>query len=514
MSRLGSLQAKRLKRWLLRLRGAKPSGQQGPILENVPPSRPCLEQPTTISFARVVEGPATGARDGEVVKPLGDTVASARGAWGDRSQEVCLFDKRPSFTINDLPKELFVRILSYDDDSNEGPSLPLVASWTCSRWRDVVLHTPTLWSVVRLCSYGAGLPEILLRSEGCGIDFILDPLSSQSITFPRDVSALLRVLQPHLRRVNSLNLVLPDHECVETVLAELCGVVPNLHALELSLPYDLCSGLQSFASSLSPDVSTAFGAIGCGSGEKLQVLKLRAVPFPWHDLAFSHLTTLCMTAMCTDETAIVWEQLADSLSRNSSTLEELVLDQCEFQIMDEEFDQPVIDLPKLKYLHLRLVDPALITTLLSHVSMPNLETLELEFDADDQCEVFRALFPLADANAPSCPDKHPAVSLRRVRNLTIQGGAYPADLFCEIISRMPDLERLMLGGCVVTSAVISALSISRIARKLTDMWLELCDNYCKFDLDKLARARCGSVRIHEISPGAKGHAHAQPVEVM
>ncbi|KAG9094377.1 hypothetical protein FS749_012596 [Ceratobasidium sp. UAMH 11750] len=504
MPRLASLQAKRLKRWLLRLRGAKPSGQQAVVVGSASRN----DEASVALVARAV-----GA---QVIEIQSGGEANINATVIERNVPVDETWSEPkecsSLSINDLPKEIFIRILSYDDNANEGPSLALIASWTCSRWRSVVLHTPTLWTTVRVCSYGAGLPEILLRSGECGIDFVLDSLSSQSITFPRDVSALLRILQPHFRRINSLNLVLPDQDCVEATLAELCGVVPKLQALELSLPYDPCSGMQSFASTLSSDISTTFGAVGCGSGDNLQVLKLRAVPFPWFDLAFSHLTVLCMTAMCTDETAIVWEQLADSLTRNSPTLEELVLDQCEFQILDEESTHPMIVLSKLKYLNLRLVNPALITTLLSHVSMPNLETLELEFDADDQCEVFRALFPNTDANAPPCPEKQPAVSLRRVRNLTIQGGAYPADLFCEIISRMPELERLMLGGCNVTSAVIRALSLPRIAQKLTDMWLELCDNYCAFDLQKLARARCGGVRVHEISPGVNGH--GQLAEVM
>ncbi|KAG9102882.1 hypothetical protein FRC07_010131, partial [Ceratobasidium sp. 392] len=487
MPRFASLQPKRLKRWLLRLRGAKPSAKQAVAVESVPQASGCREQGAVVSTARAVEDRLIEIpRDGEV--SVERATVLEHSTLAQEAESALPNNPCSSLSINDLPKEIFIRILSYDDDTNEGASLALVASWTCLRWRDIVLHTPTLWTTVRLCAYGAGLPEILLRSEGCGIDFVLDPLSSQSIAFPRDVSALLRILQPHFRRINSLNLVLPDQDCVETALAGLCGVVPNLQALELSLPYDPCSGLQSFASTLSADLSTTFGAVGCGSGEKLQVLKLRAVTFPWFDLAFSHLTVLCMTSMCTEETAIIWEQLADSLTRNSSTLEELVLDQCEFEILDEESTHPVIILPKLKYLNLRLVNPALITTLLSHASMPNLETLELEFDADDQCEIFRALFPNTDPNASPCPEKHPNASLRRVRNLTIQGGAYPADLFCEIISQMPDLERLMLGGCNVTSAIIRTLSLPRMARKLTDMWLELCDNYCAFDLQKFARA--------------------------
>lgn len=398
-----------------------------------------------------------------------------------------------------MPNEVFIRILSYGDDTNEGPSLPLLASWTCSRWRDIVLHTPTLWSTVRPCEYGAGLSEVLLRSRGCSIDFVLDPISSQSITFPRDISALLAILRPHLLRVRSLNLVLSNHDCVETALAELSGVVPSLQSLELGLPYDPCSGMQTFSSMLAPDISSSIGTIGFGSAEKLRVLKLRAINFPWYEGAFSHLTTLWMASMCTEETMIIWEQLASALLRNSSTLEELVLDQCEFHDEGESLSS-IITLPKLKYLYLRLSEPTLIAKLLLHVSMPNLETLELEFEADDQCEVFRALFPATS----TCPETPPTKSLSRVRNFTIQGGAYPAELFCEIVSRMPNLERLMLGGCAVTAAVIRALLLPRVARKLTDMWLELCEGYCAFDLQGLVQARCGAVRVHEIRPSSHG----------
>ncbi|KAJ1306498.1 hypothetical protein OPQ81_007500 [Rhizoctonia solani] len=487
-----SIRTKRFKKWLLRFKTGKSVKSHSTGVEVLPAqgnSQPVpAPRPAQASGATFVS-----AKEDTVISPS-TTSAVVIGTHKAKDSQ------RSSTSINDLPRELFVRILLHDEETDNGPNLPLLASWTCSRWREVVLNTPTLWSTVCLGIYGAGLPEILLRSGGCGIDFILDSVSAESITFPRDVSGLLAILEPHYYRIRSLNLVLPDQDCVETALARLCGAVPNLRSLELSLPYDPYSGMQVFAPALAPDIASSFGVVGCGSGEKLRVLKLQAVNFPWYDDAFSHLTTLRLASMCTEETMIVWEQLAETLMRNSSTLEELSLDQCDFCIEDESLSFPVITLPRLKYLHLRLVDPALIATLLSYTSMPALETLELEFDPDDQCEVFRALFP----STSTCPDKEPVKSLGKVRSLAIQGGAYQADLFCEIIGRMPDLERLMLGGCIVTAAIIRTLSVPRVARKLTDMWLELCENYCAFDLQRLARARCGGVRIHEI--GSAGQA--------
>ncbi|CEL56279.1 hypothetical protein RSOLAG1IB_07695 [Rhizoctonia solani AG-1 IB] len=496
MPHLVSSQTKRFKKWLLRFKAGKSIGHRSTGVEAPPvkgQSQP-LRAPVVARDSRgALVDTLAGAKE-DVVNMPSTTRAVVSGASINENA------RGPCISINDLPKELFIRILSYDGEADEGPNLPLLASWTCSRWREVVLNTPTLWSTVCLGVYGAGLPEILLRSGGCGIDFILDSTSAESITFPRDVSGLLAIIEPYYCRIRSLNLVLPDQDCVETALAQLCGSVPNLQSLELSLPYDPCSGMQIFAPALAPDIANSFGIIGCGSGEKLQVLKLQAVNFPWYDDAFSHLRTLRLASMCTEETMIVWEQFAETLMRNSSTLEELSLDQCDFCVEDETMSFPIVTLPQLKYLHLRLVDPGLIAMLLSHTSMPALETLELEFDPDDQCEVFRALFP----SASTCPEKEPAKSLSRVRSLAIQGGAYQADLFCEIIGRMPDLERLMLGGCIVTAAIIRTLSLPRVARKLTDMWLELCENYCAFDLQRLARARCGGVRVHEI--GSAGQA--------
>ncbi|KAF8705400.1 hypothetical protein RHS03_05646, partial [Rhizoctonia solani] len=491
-----SSQTKRFKKWLLRFKtgkfvGHRPTGIE--VLSANSHSQP-LHVPVALQVARgtLVETLA-GAKEDTVDTPSTARAVVSGASLSGNTRISCI-------SINDLPRELFIRILSYEGETDEGPNLPLLASWTCSRWREVVLNTPTLWSTVCLGVYGAGLPEILLRSGGCSIDFILDSTSAESIAFPRDVSGLLAILEPYYCRIRSLNLVLPDQDCVETTLAQICGAVPNLQSLELSLPYDPCSGMQIFAPALASDIANSFGVIGCGSGEKLQVLKLQAVNFPWYDNAFSHLTTLRLASMCTEETMIVWEQLAETLMRNGSTLEELSLDQCDFCVEDESLSFPVVTLPQLKYLHLRLVDPGLIAMLLSHTSMPALETLELEFDPDDQCEVFRALFP----STSTCLEKEPAKSLSRVRSLAIQGGAYQADLVCEIIGRMPDLERLMLGGCIVTAAIIRTLSLPRVARKLTDMWLELCENYCAFDLQRLARARCGGVRVHEI--GSAGQA--------
>ncbi|CAE6474851.1 unnamed protein product [Rhizoctonia solani] len=478
-------------KWLLRFKTGKSRsvGCHSSGVEVLPVEAHSQPGPAPIP-ARAFEAIPASAKNDTVISP--SATSAHRPEGGQRS---CT-------AINDLPEELFIRILLCDDETEKGPNLPLLASWTCSRWREVVLNTPTLWSTICLSVYGAGLPEVLLRSGGCGIHFILDPTSAESILFPRDVAGLLSILEPYYCGIKSLNLVLPDQDCVETALSQLCGAVPNLRSLELSLPYDPCSGMQVFAPALAPDIAASFGVVGCGSGEKLQVLKLQAVNFPWYDDAFSHLTTLHLASMCTEETMIVWEQFAETLMRNSSTLEELSLDQCDFCIEDEDeaVSFPVITLPRLKYLHLRLVDPDLIATFLSHASMPALETLELEFEPDDQCDVFRALFP----STSTCPEKEPAKSLSRVRSLAIQGGAYQADLFCEIIGRMPDLERLMLGGCIVTAAIIRTLSLPRVARKLTDMWLELCENYCAFDLQRLARARCGGVRVHEI--GSAGRA--------
>ncbi|CAE7110241.1 unnamed protein product [Rhizoctonia solani] len=491
MPHLVTAQTKRFKKWLLRFRPSKSARCHSAGVEVSPGET--YSKPALAPVPAWASGGASAGIKGDIVISPSAAVAKVRG-YGDI--------RRPCTPINNLPQELFVRILLHDDETDQGPNLPLLASWTCSRWREIVLNTPILWSTVCLGIYGAGLPEILLRSGGCGIHFLLDPVSAESITFPRDISGLLSILEPHYCRLRSLNLVLPDQDCVETALAQLCGATPNLQSLELSLPYDSCSGMQVFAPALAPDIASSFGAVGCGSGEKLQVLKLQAVNLPWYDDAFSHLATLHLASMCTEETMIVWEALAEALMRNSSTLEELSLDQCDFCIEDESLSCPVITLPRLKYLHLRLVDRALISTLLSRTSMPALETLELEFDPDDQCEVFRALFP----SAPTCPNEDPAKSLSRVRSLAIQGGAYQADLFCEIIGRMPDLERLMLGGCIVTEAIIRTLSVPRVARKLTDMWLELCENYCAFDLQRLARARCGGIRIHEIGSATRAPA--------
>ncbi|CAE6518172.1 unnamed protein product [Rhizoctonia solani] len=465
MPHLISAQTKRFKKWLLRFKTGKPARCHSTAVELLPvPVRPELAfVPVLVQSSR---GIPVGAKESSVISSSNVSTDVIRT---DKIKDL----QRSCTSINDLPQELFVRILLHDEEADKGPNLPLLASWTCSHWREVVLNTPTLWSTVCLAIYGAGLPEILLRSGGCDIHFILDSLSAESIAFPRDVSGLLSILEPHYYRLRSINLVLPDQDCVETALAQLCGAAPNLRSLELSLPYDSYSGMQVFAPALAPDIAGSFGAVGCGSGEKLQVLKLQAVNLPWYDEAFSHLTTLHLASMCTEETMIVWEQLAETLLRNSSTLKELSLDQCDFCTEDESLSFPVITLPQLKYLHLRLVDPALIAMLLSHTSMPALETLELEFDSDDQCEVFRALFP----STSTCPQEEPVKSLSRVRNLAIQGGAYQADLFCEIIDRMPDLERLMLGGCIVTAAIIRTLSLPRVARKLTDMWLELCENY-------------------------------------
>ncbi|EUC56055.1 NmrA domain protein [Rhizoctonia solani AG-3 Rhs1AP] len=488
MPHLVSTQTKRFKKWLLRFKTDNPARCHSTAVEVLPVK--AHSGPAFVPTLAGTEGTPAGIKEDSIVFP------STTGANVIRARKTAQLSCTP---INDLPQELFVRILLHDDGTEKGPNLPLLASWTCSRWREVVLNTPVLWGTVCLGIYGAGLPEILLRSGGCDLHFVLDSVSAESIAFPRDVSGLLSILEPHYCRLRSLNLVLPDQDCVETAIAQLCGAAPNLRSLELSLPYDPCSGMQVFAPALAPDIASSFGVIGCGSGEKLQVLKLQAVNLPWYDDAFSHLTTLHLASMCTEETMIVWEQLAETLMRNSSTLEELSLDQCDFCTEDESLSFPVITLPRLKYLHLRLVDPVLIATLLSHTSMPVLETLELEFDSDDQCEVFRALFP----STSTCPEKEPVKSLSRVRSLAIQGGAYQADLFCEIIGRMPDLERLMLGGCIVTAAIIRTLSLPRVARKLTDMWLELCENYCAFDLQRLARARCGGVRIHEISSAGR-----------
>ncbi|CAE6399017.1 hypothetical protein ACGC1H_003862 [Rhizoctonia solani] len=491
MPHLVATQTKRFKKWLLRFKTGNPARCHSTAVEVL--SVEARSKPALVPIPVRTEGNPAGIQDDSIIS---SSTTSADAIRAHTTKGVL----RSCTSINDLPQELFVRILLHDDDTDKGPNLPLLASWTCSRWREVVLNTPVLWSTVCLGIYGAGLPEILLRSGGCNLHFVLDSVSAESIAFPRDVSGLLSILEPHYCRLRSLNLVLPDQDCVETAIAQLCGAAPNLRSLELSLPYDPCSGMQVFAPALAPDIASSFGVIGCGSGEKLQVLKLQAVNLPWYDDAFSHLTTLHLASMCTEETMIIWEQLAETLMRNSSTLEELSLDQCDFCTEDESLSFPVITLPRLKYLHLRLVDPVLIATLLSHTSMPALETLELEFDSDDQCEVFRALFP----STSTCPEQEPVQSLSRVRSLAIQGGAYQADLFCEIIGRMPDLERLMLGGCIATAAIIRTLSLPRVARKLTDMWLELCENYCAFDLQRLARARCGGVRIYEI--GSAGRA--------
>ncbi|TFK72246.1 hypothetical protein BDN72DRAFT_957413 [Pluteus cervinus] len=118
-----------------------------------------------------------------------------------------------------------IQSLEFDTDNDEedgaarpqSPQLPWIRAVThvCSRWRELALATPTLWTNIQLGRISL-VSEMLRRSNSAPLSITI-PEKGTNIPFPHETK---QVLREHLHRTKFLDLRLPPswYEFLNTIL--------------------------------------------------------------------------------------------------------------------------------------------------------------------------------------------------------------------------------------------------------------------------------------------------------
>ncbi|KAF5369543.1 hypothetical protein D9758_002591 [Tetrapyrgos nigripes] len=121
--------------------------------------------------------------------------------------------------IRVLPPELlaYTFILGAEED----PMLPITVSHVCSLWRELALHTPSLWRRIWLGSHYHIWRERIYRARSCSLDVVLwSPDPAQPFTWTLrpsstlnffQVQSYMHIVSPYIRRWRSLDIRLMNY---------------------------------------------------------------------------------------------------------------------------------------------------------------------------------------------------------------------------------------------------------------------------------------------------------------
>ncbi|KAK7461767.1 hypothetical protein VKT23_008198 [Stygiomarasmius scandens] len=174
--------------------------------------------------------------------------------------------------INSLPSELL--ILIFEQGAHAGtsthlryplkplypptnPSFIQTVTQICHRWRDLALHTSTLWTspvVTRSSSDVSNLPSIaywtkpltsLDTSLRLSRDLPLDITVNTAHMSPRTI--IITQLGPHARRWRSLNILIPGLQSLSPLLHSLSEIDTQMPLLEsFSITCTKATGIENF----------------------------------------------------------------------------------------------------------------------------------------------------------------------------------------------------------------------------------------------------------------------------
>ncbi|KAH9949830.1 hypothetical protein B0H21DRAFT_777083 [Amylocystis lapponica] len=170
--------------------------------------------------------------------------------------------------------------------------IPITVSHVCRFWRDLALHTPTLWRRVTLDWRLRMWAHRIHRARACTLDIQLLPRYSPRTrrTEVLDVHAVqlyMHVVTPHIPRWRSLEIRFYSYSPYlwNAALSTCCGYTPALHATalrELSLIYPSNDDTKEF---------TLFN----GYAPRLRRATLWGVRLTWLPSLFENLTFLDYT---------------------------------------------------------------------------------------------------------------------------------------------------------------------------------------------------------------------------
>ncbi|KAH0589932.1 hypothetical protein J132_06353 [Termitomyces sp. J132] len=278
--------------------------------------------------------------------------------------------------------------------------MPILLSRVCTRWRDCVVNSPTLWSTIRTyevldlttVSFDHEIKRVktfLMRSKGCllTIDIAIysylrhegeeNAYADSLPEFHARLHELSQALRIHAHRIKSLMLVVDEYQSTASILSSLKDVaMPMLAHWDVLSIYDQSWGVDD--EDLEDEEVHAHSVLLHPSNEhcvslypNLRSVSLHAVPHHWSRFSPSNLVMLEIKMI-----PLKWRPSAPALMRilraNAHSLERLMLS---VALPPDAYDAEVIPLPNLELIEFGFTHTSEVISLINAIEVPNLRVL-------------------------------------------------------------------------------------------------------------------------------------------
>lgn len=319
---------------------------------------------------------------------------------------------RPSTNIHSLPVELlsciFVIGAFLDDPYASSPFLlkpdlgciPLPASniqvvaHVCRHWRQIALHTQPLWTTIHIREK-IHIPRAVeylsrCRTSTYRLDILIDTVSvddhTSEITLYKDeLTSIFTIIVPHVKHWRSFHLKICDNECkvIARRFLSSCGPGANLETLQLYHFEDFRTAHRLYLATHRPPVTIFDNNLPC-----LKNVSLIGVNLPWHESLYLCNLRHLELALHLDNVRPPyrwWERIL----RESPALQSLTLhysgpkESTGVTELAWTRANDKIQLPQLKELSFKDLDPAYLLNVFERLHVPGLKRLTLDLREQD-----------------------------------------------------------------------------------------------------------------------------------
>ncbi|KAF8891296.1 hypothetical protein BD779DRAFT_1468883 [Infundibulicybe gibba] len=298
--------------------------------------------------------------------------------------------------IANFPNELILKIVEYGEDILEyglPGNFAILASHVCSRWREIVLSAPLLWSDVRVSNLPRGIPKLdrasafVSRSSPCPIRVTVLVIPTVN-RYPQveGIEEAVRVMCTRPKDTGVRTHSYPEFRRQGDHDVDPRGPVPLLESLSIKWmePWDVDDPpVVPFLQVPYEEVNDAHEVME--NFPNLKSLLLASIVPVWSQFPSRNLTTLELSNLASS-TPPTWSQIRGILQANAVTLENLTLGRGLPKGLSS--GAPIV-MSALTYLDVDYPFPAALEQFMAIVQVPHLKDLFIHdlkdtgFSADD-----------------------------------------------------------------------------------------------------------------------------------
>lgn len=341
--------------------------------------------------------------------------------------------------VHALPVELLSRIFALGSQDQHDPDVippgtphfEVLVSHVCQHWRDIALHTPSLWTSIhfRTVVHQERAKQYLARSQRALIDIIVDTCSEPEYIpgrnlFRKEFKPVFAIVTPHIDRWHSLCLKVRDLTCkgyARDVLSS-CGSAPRLETLHLWHIENWETSERLFTAIGPPPVVVFEGSL-----PSLKNIILIGVNVPWEQSKFLEGLTTISFALHSEDVRMRYDLWKRMLSRSPNLAKLSLLYSGPKQNTDDfqgRWDSDPIALPKLSELSLTDLEPGYLCELLMRLEMPAVRKLKMELHEYSQ-DYSSFVDLLVDRPLSDQQQQQDGFSMVNGGNKFIRGPAFP-----------------------------------------------------------------------------------------